>query len=156
MNAPDAVRTPTLAGQLTVQAVENVWGHLAYCPRQERCGQRSVHPSEILQGRRGVAALLDLVLEERVDRHLRLGSGRAHLEPDLGLIGHRFAASRAGRAVALLAGATDHGAVLPRRQFLDRHERIVSRVSREVNHNQPFTTADLVGDTGLEPMTSTV
>ena len=38
-------------------------------------------------------------------------------------------------------------------------ERIVSRVSRVsrgVNHDQPFTTAELVGDTGLEPMTSPV
>jgi hypothetical protein len=124
------MRTPTLARQLSVQAVENVRGDLADRPGQERCGQRSVHPPEILQRRRGVPTLLDLVLEKGVDRHLSFGSRRAHLEPDLGLVGHRFAASRAGRAVVLLAGATDRGAVLPRRQFLDRDERIVSRVSR--------------------------
>jgi hypothetical protein len=45
---------------------------------------------------------------------------------------------------------------LPEGNFWIDIARIVSYVSRAVNGDQPFTTADLVGDGGLDPPTSTV
>jgi hypothetical protein len=67
-----------------------------------------------------------------------------------------LAAGALGPAVALHPAVTDDGPVLADGRFWIDIGRVVSNVSRTVNDDQPFTTADLVGDTGLDPMTSTV
>ena len=153
VNTTHPVCTPTLACQLAIQVVQHVRRDVSNVPRKERCRQIVVRTTQFLQRGHGVPALVDLIREQSVDGDLFLVGRCAHLQVDERLIGLGFATGAPSLTVALHPARRTTALYLPEGSFWIDTARIVSRT---VNGDQLFTMADLVGDRGLDPLTSTV